>query len=341
LITAAALTFLLVACIAVAITWLSGDGSGTGVDLSTDDEAAVASSEPPSSETSGSDRWGTYGSGRGLSGVEPAGTVTLDGAAGGDDDAGATSPSNPSGESSVPSAPSGAANVGNSDAGGGDGSTSTTQSPSSTEAEQAITAASQTQPVSVTTTTTTTTTAAPARAKMAVFGVAYDDVLNLRTGPGSGNPVILGLGSVEESVAALGGSRTLSDATVWYEVEARGVTGWAAARYLLYRGPTNDVTSQVVGQAGEYPEAANMSDLGRAVANLLATSGSTIVLSGAPSTGDLGQVSYDVVGIGNSAVGGLRLRVYGTPSAGGGFSLRTVEATDYCLRGGSPSQGCT
>jgi hypothetical protein len=174
-----------------------------------------------------------------------------------------------------------------------------------------------------------------------VFGVAHDDVLNVRAAPGSGNSVILRLSPIEDGVAASGTSRLLAGTSLWYEVEARGVTGWAAAEFLLYRGPTKDLTSYVVGQAGGYPEASSMPELGQLVASTLADPRSRIVMSVGPSVGDLGQVTYDVVGLGDGSVGGLRVTVLGQPAEGGGqFSLKSVEATDFCLRGGSPSQRC-
>jgi hypothetical protein len=174
-----------------------------------------------------------------------------------------------------------------------------------------------------------------------VFGVAHDDVLNVRSGPGSGNPVILALSPVEESVAASGDTRLLAGTSLWYEVEAKGVTGWAAAQYLLYRGPTKDLTSLVVERAGGYPEAATMPELGAAVAAVLADPRSRVVMSVGPSVGDLGEVTYDVVGLGDDSIGGMRVHVFGKPlESGSGFSLGSVEATDFCLRGGSPSQRC-
>ena len=54
----------------------------------------------------------------------------------------------------------------------------------------------------------------------------------------------------------------------------------------------------------------------------------------APAVGDLGEVTYDVIGLGDDSIGGWRLHVFGTPSASGeGFLLKTLEATTLCTRG--------
>jgi hypothetical protein len=61
---------------------------------------------------------------------------------------------------------------------------------------------------------------------------------------------------------------------------------------------------------------------------------SRIVMSVAPTVGDLGEVTYDVVGLGDDALGGVRLHVFGDPAEGGeGFVLSNVERTFICSRG--------
>jgi hypothetical protein len=52
-----------------------------------------------------------------------------------------------------------------------------------------------------------------------------------------------------------------------------------------------------------------------------------------PAVGDLGEVTYDVIGLGDDAVFGFRLHVFGQPGAGGDFSLKSVERTILCGRG--------
>ncbi len=49
--------------------------------------------------------------------------------------------------------------------------------------------------------------------------------------------------------------------------------------------------------------------------------------------GDLGEVSYDLVGLGDDATWAMRLVIFGQKNNGSGFSLMSVEATSYCMRG--------
>jgi hypothetical protein len=53
-----------------------------------------------------------------------------------------------------------------------------------------------------------------------------------------------------------------------------------------------------------------------------------------PTVGDLGEVTFDVVGLLDDAQLGWRLHIFGQPTEGGeGFSLKSVEATALCGRG--------
>ncbi len=78
-----------------------------------------------------------------------------------------------------------------------------------------------------------------------------------------------------------------------------------------------------------------MNDLGQAVADNLASEDppSRIVRSVNATVGDLGEVTYDVVGLGDDATFGFRLHVFAVDESGDGFSLRTIERTVFCSRG--------
>jgi hypothetical protein len=168
-----------------------------------------------------------------------------------------------------------------------------------------------------------------------VVGVAFDDVLNVRAAPGIDQAIVAMLDPLEAGVTALGNTRQLPN-SFWYEVEFGGVTGWASAAFLAYLGDTTDQTALLVADLGATPEAETMLDLGRIVAEALASEepASRIVVSVAPTVGDLGEVTYDVIGLGDDALFGIRLHVFGTPSEGGeGFSLKSVEQTALCGRG--------
>jgi hypothetical protein len=61
---------------------------------------------------------------------------------------------------------------------------------------------------------------------------------------------------------------------------------------------------------------------------------SGITMSVAPTVGDLGEVTFDVIGIQDDAVRGFRVHVFATPDEGGeGFVLKSVEQTLLCGRG--------
>lgn len=62
--------------------------------------------------------------------------------------------------------------------------------------------------------------------------------------------------------------------------------------------------------------------------------GPRLVQSVAAAVGDLGEITYDVVGLQDDSVSGYRLHVFGTTSPSGeGFILKSVEDTTFCSRG--------
>lgn len=209
----------------------------------------------------------------------------------------------------------------------------------------ATTLATTTSTSSTTTTSTTvvaTTTTLPgtpvdfgpdAGDVLAVVGVAHDDVLNVRALPGTVHDVVATLAPTADDVVARGNTRQLPR-SFWYEVEVDGVAGWVGSSFVAYAGDTIDDTAQVVAVLGEIPVAETMADLGQLVAEALASDDppSRIVMSVAPTGGDLGEVTYDVIGLGDDSVAGLRLHVFGAPQDDG-FSLETVETTLLCGRG--------
>ncbi len=168
---------------------------------------------------------------------------------------------------------------------------------------------------------------------LSVVGVAHDDVLNLRRGPGVAFPVVATLPPLADDVTATGRGWLVRPGAVWYEVSHSGVTGWANGWFLAWRDGTEDVTSHVVARIGQAPVGDTMADLGLQVARALVSGPerSTRAMSVAPSAG---EVSYDIVGLSDDSVWAQRLRVRGQPNASGqGFSLTTVEATSFCMRG--------
>lgn len=171
----------------------------------------------------------------------------------------------------------------------------------------------------------------PEGAVLGVVGVAHDDVLNLRTDPGL-TAIVGRLGPLDHDVVSLGEGWKLPT-TIWWKVEAADQVGWVNSRYVMYLGPVDDVTSRVVELLGSYPSATKMEDLGRTIAETLGVADPLprIVMTARPTVGDLGEVTFDVIGLADDAIGGVRLHVFGA-LGGGGFVLKAVEQTVLCLR---------
>ncbi|MGH3753192.1 MAG: hypothetical protein ACRDRP_10930 [Pseudonocardiaceae bacterium] len=175
-----------------------------------------------------------------------------------------------------------------------------------------------------------------------VVGVPFDDVLNVRAAPGADQQIVARLNPLADDVVATGAARRL-DQTIWHEVTAQGVTGWANRAFLAWLGGTDDVTAQIIDARGGRPSAKTMLDLGRIVAEANASDQppSRITVTVAPTVGDLGEVTYDVVGFGDDSVLGERLHVFGRPLDNGqGFSLASVERTYLCARGATDDGLC-
>ncbi len=171
--------------------------------------------------------------------------------------------------------------------------------------------------------------------RVGVVGVAFDDSLNVRTGPGVGYEVVATLPPIATDIGVTGGTR-LFPSSLWYEVDADGVISWVNASYIALLGATDDATSEVVAIHGSIPSADTMLALGAIVAShfMGEESGGRIVVTVAPSVGSLGEITYDVVGIADDAILGYRLHVFGRQEEGAGpFSLHSVDRTSLCWRG--------
>ena len=169
-----------------------------------------------------------------------------------------------------------------------------------------------------------------ADARLAVVGVAADDVLNLRAGPGVEFEVAAELEPLETDVLATGRNRQLEGSAIWVEATVDGVTGWANLAYLAYLGEVNDITSLLEDAGGS--ELVDVAD--RVVAQVWGESADEVdvtVVDG-PHYGDLGEITVDGLGLADDSVAGLRLHIFASPD-GGRFTMRTVEATTLCSRG--------
>jgi hypothetical protein len=224
----------------------------------------------------------------------------------------------------------------------GGGTDTTTSAPATT----ATTTAGSSTTSTTTTTSSTSTTGdqipgepiefgPSAGDQIDVVGVAHDDVLNVRALPGTDANIIAELSPTETGLVATGHNRALPQA-IWFEIAVGEGTGWVSSAFVGYLGTTDDATAEVVERLGNRPTAETMLDLGLIVAESLASTEpeSRITMTVAPAVGDLGEITYDVIGLGDDAIGGYRLHVFGAPTESGeGFSLMSVERTYVCSRG--------
>ena len=236
---------------------------------------------------------------------------------------------------------------------GGDAAegTTTTADPPTTTTEPSTTT---TEPTTATTAPTTpratTTTLAgepidfgPGEGDVVmVIGVRHDDVLNLRAGPGADQPVVGEIPPTFSDLVALGNTRDL-DPSFWIEVDYEGAVGWVHMSFIGFEGVVTDETSRVVTELGERPVEPAITDLGQVVADVFDSDEepeSDIVQVTPVATGDLAEITYDVIGLGDDAVRGFRLHIF-TEETDDGFSLRSVEVTTICTRGVAEDRLCT
>ncbi len=230
------------------------------------------------------------------------------------------------------------------------GDTTTTPTTAVTTTTAPTTTVAPTTVAPTTTSTEAPTTTLPgeptdlgptAGAVVAVVGVAHDDVLNLRAGPGVEFEILAELPPTADDLIATGNNRMIPKA-FWAELDTGTVTGWVNQRYIGFLARTGDDTSLIVDELGEIPVEADMQALGELVASVYALPPgeeieSRIVMVVAPTIGDLGEVTFDVIGTLDDSVGGHRLQVFGTPADDGKFSLKSVEVTPICW----PNRGVT
>lgn len=166
-----------------------------------------------------------------------------------------------------------------------------------------------------------------------MVGVAHDDVLNLRSAPGADQDILDGIPPLYDALIALGETRELPG-SFWIAVDYDGTEGWVNLRFIAYLAATSDDTAAIVEDLGETPAGETMLDLGLIIAESLASDepASDIVVTVAPVVGDLGEITYDVIGLADDAVRGLRVHVFGQP-LNEAFTLDTVEVTALCGRG--------
>lgn len=175
---------------------------------------------------------------------------------------------------------------------------------------------------------------------LAVVGVSHDDSLNLRVGPGPSQQVLATIDPTYANLLAQGETWDTSEA-FWIKVDYEGISGWVHFSFVAYLGVTEDATASVVADLGGYPVADTMEGLGLLIVGVFESLDpqSRVVMTTAPSLGDLGEVTYDVIGLGDDAVYGVRLHVFGELNTDG-FALQAVEITSLCGRGVTDDELC-
>lgn len=169
-----------------------------------------------------------------------------------------------------------------------------------------------------------------------VVGVAHDDVLKVRAGPGTAQAVVGELAPLEDRVILRGSQRHLPG-SVWVEIDHDGESGWVSLRYLAFLGPVRDITADVIGRnGGQAPTANSMEALLLLIAGIPDCDDGQecprVVTTAAPTANAPGEGTYDLVGFPDDAVYGGRLHISATRDPAGVFTLNAVEAIDLCGR---------
>lgn len=177
--------------------------------------------------------------------------------------------------------------------------------------------------------------------RVMVIGVSHEDFLNMREQPGTSFDVIAEIPPGYRELVALGSTRDIGS-SFWVEVDYEGTTGWVHMGFVGLQGVTDDLTAYVVEQLGGRPTAESMAELGLIVSELLSSEDppSELVMVTPETIGDVAEVTYDVIGLGDDSVRGLRVHLFAEPFDGG-FILRTVEVTNICDRGVTADGLCT
>ena len=110
---------------------------------------------------------------------------------------------------------------------------------------------------------------------------------------------------------------------------------WVNLRDVAYVGDTYDATADRLLALGGRPSVRTMIELGRIVTESMrspeAEPTPRIVFVETETVGDLGEVTYDLIGLAGDSMRGYRVRVFSEP-VDGGFVLRNVEVPNLCAR---------
>ncbi len=170
---------------------------------------------------------------------------------------------------------------------------------------------------------------------VSVVGVAFDDVLNVRTLPDAASDPIASLTPMVTDLVHTGRKRDVG-ASIWWEIQLPEGVGWANSNFLAPTAQTGDVTADLVARLGGLASASTVDALVRQVMDhyAMVTEGPppSVTLVAEPVTGDLIEAWVDVTGYPDDSVLGERLHLFIADEAGI-FGLRSVESTTLCRRG--------
>ena len=177
--------------------------------------------------------------------------------------------------------------------------------------------------------------------QLSVVGVAYIDVLNVRELPGTDQEIVATADPTATDLIATGRAQLLP-ASLWFEVEVDGVVGWAGSAFLAHAGAADDATAEYRAGVDPVESAGTVEELGALVAASFASEDpeSSIVQVSQVASADLSDVMFDVIGLGDDAVGGFRLHIFAEPVDGDEVALRTIERLTLCSRGVSDDGLC-
>lgn len=173
-----------------------------------------------------------------------------------------------------------------------------------------------------------------------VIGVVADDQLDVRALPGTDQTVVHTLDPLTTGLVFSGRARLFgAPESIWYEVEASDIVGWVDSRFVAPLSGTFDITSEIIEMEGAAPTGSTIEEIGGIVVDRRSRFAdpepSSIVVHG-PTTGDPGEIIYDLTGFHDDSVRGERLHLYiGDADEGTDpLELERVDVTYLCWRGG-------
>jgi hypothetical protein len=149
-----------------------------------------------------------------------------------------------------------------------------------------------------------------------VVGVRWDDDLNFRSAPGTSNPILDTVTSldIDHTITGLGQAWQFDD-SIWWKVNVDGTEAWASQRFLAAPGFSDDIFDEVAAELGVL-KAADMEDLANMVAETRDADGPEprVVIVGEPLAFDgVGAfITIDVLDFGDDALKGERLKITAT-----------------------------